>query len=101
MPALYDHLAAALARIDQRHERRATVACQPQGAGVLERGGARLLDFSSNDYLGLARHPLLMRRAADWALEHGAGSAASRLVTGTRPQHLAVEAKVAAILRPM
>ncbi len=97
MPALNSHLAAALARIDQRHERRALVPCAPQGGARLVRDGAALVDFSSNDYLGLSRHPLLARRAADWALEHGAGSAASRLVTGTRPLHLAVEAKVAAM----
>lgn len=59
------------------------------------RDGRLLLDFSSNDYLGLARHPLLAERSAQWALEHGAGSAASRLVTGTHPLHLAVEEKIA------
>lgn len=53
------------------------------------------MDFSSNDYLGLSRHPLPAQRSAQWALEHGAGSAASRLVTGTRPLHLAVEEKIA------
>lgn len=59
------------------------------------RDGAVLVDFSSNDYLGLSRHPLLAQRSAQWALDHGAGSAASRLVTGTHPLHLAVEEKIA------
>jgi 8-amino-7-oxononanoate synthase len=66
-----------------------------QGAGRLLRDGAVLVDFSSNDYLGLSRHPLLAQRSAEWALAHGAGSAASRLVTGTHPLHLAVEEKIA------
>jgi len=67
----------------------------PQDGGRLLRDGAMLVDFSSNDYLGLSRHPLLAQRSADWALAHGAGSAASRLVTGTQPLHQAVEEKIA------
>lgn len=55
-----------------------------------------MVDFSSNDYLGLARHPLLVERASEWAQTHGAGSGASRLVTGTSNAHLALEARIAA-----
>ncbi|HET9629932.1 MAG TPA: 8-amino-7-oxononanoate synthase, partial [Novosphingobium sp.] len=64
--------------------------------GRILRDGRELVDFSSNDYLGLARHPLLAERSAQWARAHGAGSGASRLVTGTSDAHLAVEARVAA-----
>jgi 8-amino-7-oxononanoate synthase len=53
------------------------------------------LDFSSNDYLGLARHKTLTARAADWAERYGTGARASRLVTGTLDIHQAVEAKLA------
>jgi 8-amino-7-oxononanoate synthase len=55
-----------------------------------------LIDVASNDYLGLSRHPLLIERACDWAREHGAGSRASRLVTGTSAALLALEEKLAA-----
>jgi len=55
-----------------------------------------LLNFSSNDYLGLSYHPLLKKRAADWADTHGTGAGASRLVTGTLVLHQQVEAKLAA-----
>jgi 8-amino-7-oxononanoate synthase len=58
--------------------------------------GRELIDFSSNDYLGLSQHPEVQARAADYALRHGAGSAGSRLVSGTLPEHLAVEARLAA-----
>ncbi|MCH4091471.1 8-amino-7-oxononanoate synthase [Acetobacter sp.] len=57
--------------------------------------GACLVDFSSNDYLGLSQHPALRERAADWAMRYGAGSGASRLVTGTRLLHEQVETRVA------
>ena len=53
--------------------------------------GRPLTDVSSNDYLGLSQHPLVKGRAAEWALRHGAGAPASRLVAGTRDITLAVE----------
>ena len=58
--------------------------------------GRPLTDVSSNDYLGLSQHPLVKGRAAEWALHHGAGAPASRLVAGTRDITLAVEEKLAA-----
>jgi 8-amino-7-oxononanoate synthase len=88
-------LAAALERLALRAERRHLTSCVPQGHGMVARNGHGLLDFSSNDYLGLSDHGSLAQRAADWALAHGAGTGASRLVTGTRPLHLAVEDKIA------
>lgn len=96
MAALDTHIAAALERIDARHERRRLTATALHDGGRLARDGATLIDFSSNDYLGLARHPLLIERAAEWAARHGSGAGASRLVTGTHTAHLAVEAKIAA-----
>src|SRR5579859_522278 len=65
--------------------------------GRIERDGSVLLDFSSNDYLGLARHPEVKRRSADYLERWGAGSAASRLVTGNLPAYDAIEAKIAAL----
>jgi 8-amino-7-oxononanoate synthase len=66
------------------------------GAGPLGRVGERdVVSFASNDYLGLAAHPDV-RAAAIQALEQwGAGSSASRLVTGTRTLHHDLEAAIA------
>lgn len=89
-------LTAALQAIEERGHRRALVATTPLPGGRVRRDGRELLDFSSNDYLGLARHPLLIERARAWTARDGAGAGASRLVTGTSDAHLAVEAKVAA-----
>jgi 8-amino-7-oxononanoate synthase len=63
---------------------------------VLRATDPNLIDVSSNDYLGLSRHPALVERACAWARRHGAGSRASRLVTGTSEALLALEAKLAA-----
>ena len=54
-----------------------------------------LIDVTSNDYLGLSRHPLLIERACAWTHQHGAGSRASRLLTGTSAELLALEEKLA------
>jgi 8-amino-7-oxononanoate synthase len=96
MAALDTHLASALDRIDGRGERRRLRAAAIAADGRLVRDGRTLIDASSNDYLGLARHPLLIERAREWTATHGTGSGASRLVTGTTDFQLAVEAKAAA-----
>jgi len=95
MSRLDSHLETALARIERAGQRRTLRAAALLPEGRVERGGRTMLDFSSNDYLGLARHPLLVERAGQWAAEHGAGSGASRLVTGTSAAHLALEARIA------
>ena len=95
MKRLDSFLDAALARIDTAGQRRTLRPAAMVPAGRIRRDGRELVDFSSNDYLGLARHPLLAERAGEWAREHGAGSGASRLVTGTSEAHLALEARIA------
>lgn len=95
MSRLDSHLEAALARIAQAGQRRQLRAASLGPEGRIEREGRTLVDFSSNDYLGLARHPLLIERAREWAERDGAGSGASRLVTGTSDAHLALEQRIA------
>jgi 8-amino-7-oxononanoate synthase len=64
--------------------------------GRVDRGHGALVDFSSNDYLGLSRHPELKNRAADFIALYGAGSGASRLVTGNIPPYASIETRIAA-----
>lgn len=55
-----------------------------------------MLAFASNDYLGLANHSAL-KKAAKAALDrYGAGSGASRLITGSLPPHRELEKQLAA-----
>jgi 8-amino-7-oxononanoate synthase len=56
---------------------------------------AEIVSFASNDYLGLSCHPAVVA-AAHQALDRwGAGSGASRLVTGSRPVHAQLETTLA------
>lgn len=64
------------------------------GATVLVNDKPALL-LCSNNYLGLASSPVLARAAAEGALQHGASSAASRLVSGSMPLHSELEHAVA------
>lgn len=58
--------------------------------------GSPVVSFASNDYLGLSAHPSVVA-AAQAALDRwGAGSGASRLVTGSRPVHAELESALAA-----
>ncbi|MDH1304594.1 aminotransferase class I/II-fold pyridoxal phosphate-dependent enzyme [Achromobacter sp. GD03932] len=90
-PLFSSELARAQARRVRRRLRTASAAAP--GRLVLE--GEPVLNFSSNDYLGLSRHPLLVERSREWAARHGAGAQASRLVTGNLDLHEQVEAKLA------
>jgi 8-amino-7-oxononanoate synthase len=62
----------------------------PQGARI-RIGGRDLLNFSSNDYLGLANHPALKEAACRAIADFGAGSGASRLICGSLAAHHELE----------
>jgi 8-amino-7-oxononanoate synthase len=55
------------------------------------------IDLSSNDYLGLATHPRLVRRLAEAVGVYGCGATASRLLRGHRDIFTQVERRFAAL----
>ena len=87
----------ALGRAAAGNRRRALRPVEPLDGGRVRLDGRELIDFSSNDYLGLSRHPALIERSREWTARWGAGAGASRLVRGTLEAHAAVEAKLAAL----
>lgn len=68
------------------------------GRSVLYQGHPRL-NFSSNDYLGLAQHPLLIQRAQEWTELYGTGSSSSRLVVGNLSHYDQIEMQLAGCLK--
>jgi len=62
---------------------------------IVRSGGREWVNFSSNDYLGLASSPELSAALEEGVAKHGAGSGASRLVCGTHRAHLELEEALA------
>ncbi len=62
---------------------------------VVEIDGRRLVNLSSNDYLGLTHHPRLRKAALAAVEEFGVGSGAVRTIAGTLSMHEALEAELA------
>ena len=56
---------------------------------------SNILSFASNDYQNLADDPRLKAAACAAIQRHGAGAGASRLVTGTLPEHMRLEQHLA------
>ncbi|MFN0080665.1 MAG: aminotransferase class I/II-fold pyridoxal phosphate-dependent enzyme [Prosthecobacter sp.] len=64
--------------------------------GVIVRAGGReWINFSSNDYLGLAGSPEIRTALAEGVARYGGGSGASRLVCGTHRVHVELEEALA------
>ena len=92
-------LGAALATLEAAQLRRKRLTVTGFGAPeqriLLTADGRTLVDFSSNDYLGLTRHPALARAMGECALELGAGRGASHLITGHGAEHARLEQELA------
>ncbi|ABK42560.1 8-amino-7-oxononanoate synthase [Magnetococcus marinus MC-1] len=71
-------------------------AVQPLPRGRVLRDGVELINFSSNNYMGLADHPLLKQRAMAWTEQWGTGAQASRLVCGDLEPFARIEARLVA-----
>ena len=57
--------------------------------------GRRLVNFANYNYLGLSGHPAVTRAAQDAAAQWGTSVSASRVVSGERPVHRALEQEIA------
>jgi glycine C-acetyltransferase len=57
--------------------------------------GSEVLNFSSNNYLGLANHPALKKAAKEAIDRYGCGAVASRLISGNMALHEELEEKLA------
>ncbi len=92
-------IAAELAELRARSLLRTLREMDSPQQPTVELAGKKLINFSSNDYLGLATEPAL-RDAAKAAIDqYGVGSGASRLVCGTLSPHVRLEEKLAEFKR--
>ncbi|OAI12922.1 8-amino-7-oxononanoate synthase [Methylomonas koyamae] len=91
----YD-FSASLQQLEQQNlYRRRRIVDGPQ-AVELQVEGRRLLNFCSNDYLGLANHPDVVAAFRSGADRYGCGSGAAHLICGHSSAHHALEQELAA-----
>jgi 8-amino-7-oxononanoate synthase len=97
-----------LDRLHQRSRERAAAGLtrqqfttrSPTGRSV-QRGADWLLNFASNDYLGLANHPRVLAAFREGLELYGAGAGASAMVSGHSEAHAALEAACQAWMQPI
>jgi len=88
-----------LDKLKRRHLHRVLTDTVREDGIWIERDGRQLLSFSCNDYLNLTQHPAVKQAAIAAVEEYGAGSGASRLVTGNHPLYTRLEARLAQFKR--
>ncbi len=77
-----------------KHLRTLNNICPKDEVSVVQNGKI-LINFSSNDYLGLSKHPAIIKASQDYINKYGTGATASRLVTGNYDIHQQLEEKLA------
>ena len=90
-----DDIVAELAAIENRGLRRRMREIDGPQSQELRVDGHHTVNFSSNNYLGLANHPALLAAALSSELE-GFGAGASRLIAGNLAPHRHLETRIAA-----
>ncbi len=79
-------------------EKKERVIASPQAPEIELEGGARVLNFCANNYLGLANDPRLVAAARDGLARWGFGLSSVRFICGTQSVHTTLEAALAAFL---
>ena len=70
------------------------IITSPQGAEITIASGETVLNFCSNNYLGLSSHPEVIQAAKDTLDSHGFGMSSVRFICGTQDIHKTLEAKI-------
>ena len=97
MSSLDQFAAAKLADLDVKSLRRSLKETRRDGAVHAWRDGRRVLSFCDNDYLNLSQDDRVKQAAIQAIETYGAGSGASRLVTGNHPLYATLEARLASL----
>ena len=71
------------------------IITSPQGAEITINTGETVLNFCSNNYLGLSSHPEVVQAAKDAMDTHGFGMSSVRFICGTQDIHKKLESKIA------
>lgn len=94
-PDLIARLAERCTRREQDGLARRLHAVDGADGVRVRRDGRTLINFSGNDYLGLAQHPDVVRALQRAGAEHGVGSTGSHLICGHHREHVWLEQALA------
>lgn len=96
---LQQHLQNELAQIESEGlYKRERIITTPQDAVIKTDDGSEVLNFCSNNYLGLSSHPKVIQAAHDALESHGFGMSSVRFICGTQDIHKTLEQKIADFL---
>ena len=88
-------VAGELSRLESLDRRRSLKTILAREGPLVEFRGRRLVNFSSNDYLGLSRHPAVKEGSTRAIARAGASASSSRLICGNSDLHEGLEAALA------
>lgn len=74
------------------------VITTPQGAVIKTKAGKEVINFCSNNYLGLSSHPRVLQAAKETIDEYGYGMSSVRFICGTQTIHKKLEEKLSDFL---
>ena len=86
-----------LGRLESLNRRRVLRRILARESPLVEFQGRRLVNFSSNDYLGLSQHPAVKEGSSRAIARAGASASSSRLICGNSDLHERLEAALAAL----
>lgn len=93
----YTWLEQSLATIHKADWYRSVQTLQRRPGAVVQLEGREVINFASNDYLGLAGDERLIQAAVDATQKFGTGSTGSRLLSGHRELHRELENAIASL----
>lgn len=93
----YSWLEQSLATIHRADWYRSVQTLEGRPGAVVQLSGHPMINFASNDYLGLAGDDRLIQAAVDATKEFGTGSTGSRLLSGHRELHRQLECVIASL----
>jgi glycine C-acetyltransferase/8-amino-7-oxononanoate synthase len=91
----YDFIKKELAEIKSENLYRALITIENTKGARITINGKELINFCSNNYLGLADHPKVVEKAIETLKKYGVGAGASRLVSGNFDIHEELEGAIA------
>ena len=97
MASPYGWLDKSLATIHRANWHRSVKVLAGMPGAVVKRSGQSVINFASNDYLGLAGDSRLISAAVDATQTYGTGSTGSRLLSGHKELHQELEKAIASL----